>query len=64
MNKSLFFARKFDPTVNQLIINRVEELLYGRYTDGRYLKWYNRPFICPLFPVLTKNCVFSSLRVQ
>lgn len=37
-NKSLFFARKFDPTVNQQIINNVEEWLYGHYTDGGYGK--------------------------
>ncbi|XP_065211692.1 xylosyltransferase oxt-like [Planococcus citri] len=33
VNKSAFFARKFDPTVNQQVINQVEEWLYEQYTD-------------------------------
>ncbi|XKL63892.1 hypothetical protein PGB90_006256 [Kerria lacca] len=33
MNKSLFFARKFDPTVSQAVINNIQERLYGRYVD-------------------------------
>lgn len=35
MNKSLFFARKFDPTVSQAVINNIQERLYGRYVDGK-----------------------------
>ncbi|KAL7022478.1 hypothetical protein ACKWTF_012256 [Chironomus riparius] len=32
--KQLFFGRKFEPVVNQLVILQLEEWLFGPYTDG------------------------------
>lgn len=32
--KQLFFARKFEPVVNQLVILQLEEWLFGPYSDG------------------------------
>ncbi|KAJ9592775.1 hypothetical protein L9F63_015553 [Diploptera punctata] len=33
-NRQLFFARKFEPVINQAIIDQVEEWLYGSYPDN------------------------------
>lgn len=33
-NRQLFFARKFEPVINQAIIDQVEEWLYGPYPSS------------------------------
>uniref|UniRef100_A0A1B0BVC3 protein xylosyltransferase n=1 Tax=Glossina palpalis gambiensis TaxID=67801 RepID=A0A1B0BVC3_9MUSC len=33
-NKMLFFARKFEPIINQAVLTKLEEWLYGPYPDG------------------------------
>jgi hypothetical protein len=33
-NEAVFFARKFDPMINQQIINLVDQTMYGVYNAG------------------------------
>ncbi len=35
-NEQIFFARKFDPLINQQIINQIDQMIFGMYTTGDY----------------------------